>query len=86
VSLWLHPDDADMYSIIAIEQKVLKFPIRICIFFKFPCDQPSEVYDHHIVGVYGFEIVNWAELEEQGQTALGEPHQWHIFSVVARKA
>lgn len=32
-----------------------------------------------------FEILKFTEHELSGETASGEPHQWHIFSVVARK-
>jgi tellurite methyltransferase len=31
----------------------------------------------------GFAIEDWFEREEDGQTALGEPHHWHILEVVA---
>ena len=36
----------------------------------------------------GFEIEHWSEKEEDGQTALGEPHHVHLIEVVAvrRKA
>lgn len=33
----------------------------------------------------GFEIELWTELEEDGETALGEPHHFHRFDVVARR-
>jgi SAM-dependent methyltransferase len=33
----------------------------------------------------GFAIEDWFEREEDGQTALGEPHHWHILEVVARR-
>lgn len=33
----------------------------------------------------GFEIEHWVELEEDGQTALGEPHHFHRFDIVARR-
>jgi hypothetical protein len=33
----------------------------------------------------GFEIEHWTELEEEGETALGEPHHFHRFDVVARR-
>jgi SAM-dependent methyltransferase len=32
-----------------------------------------------------FEIATWDELETSGKTAQGEPHHWHIFSVIAKK-
>ena len=32
-----------------------------------------------------FEIELWAELEEDGTTALGEPHHFHRFDIVARR-
>jgi SAM-dependent methyltransferase len=31
----------------------------------------------------GFEIEHWAETEEDGRTALGEPHHFHLIEVVA---
>lgn len=31
----------------------------------------------------GFEIEHWTEKEEDGQTALGEPHHFHLIEVVA---
>jgi SAM-dependent methyltransferase len=33
----------------------------------------------------GLEIEDWFEREEDGQTALGDPHHWHILEVVARR-
>ncbi len=33
----------------------------------------------------GFEIVSLTEHRTSGETTEGEPHQWHVFSVVARK-
>lgn len=33
----------------------------------------------------GFEIELWEEREEDGQTALGDPHHWHIVELVARR-
>jgi tellurite methyltransferase len=33
----------------------------------------------------GFEIELWDEREEDGQTALGDPHHWHIIELVARR-
>jgi len=32
-----------------------------------------------------FDIIKWTEHEVSGETAQGEPHHWHIFSVVAKK-
>jgi SAM-dependent methyltransferase len=32
-----------------------------------------------------FTIEDWFEREEDGRTALGEPHHWHILEVVARR-
>jgi tellurite methyltransferase len=32
-----------------------------------------------------FELERFEEIEEDGQTALGEPKRWHLFHVVARK-
>ena len=31
-----------------------------------------------------FDIVQFVEHERDGETATGEPHHWHIFSVVAK--
>lgn len=31
----------------------------------------------------GFDIEDWVDREEDGQTALGEPHHWHSIEVVA---
>jgi tellurite methyltransferase len=31
----------------------------------------------------GFEIEHWSEKEEDGETALGEPHHFHLIEVVA---
>ncbi|MFT6910181.1 MAG: SAM-dependent methyltransferase [Oleiphilaceae bacterium] len=33
----------------------------------------------------GYEILKWTEHDMAGETSLGEPHHWHIFSVVAKK-
>jgi len=33
----------------------------------------------------GFTIEDWVDLEEDGQTALGEPHHWHRIELVARR-
>jgi len=33
----------------------------------------------------GFTIEDWVDLEEDGQTALGEPHHWHRIEFVARR-
>lgn len=33
----------------------------------------------------GFEIEDWLEREEDGRTALGDEHHWHILEVVARR-
>jgi hypothetical protein len=33
----------------------------------------------------GFEIEHWQVKEEDSQTALGEPHHFHLVEVVARK-
>jgi SAM-dependent methyltransferase len=33
----------------------------------------------------GFEIEDWVDREEDGKTALGEPHHWHSIEVVARR-
>jgi hypothetical protein len=31
----------------------------------------------------GFEIEHWSEKEEDGHTALGDPHHFHLIEVVA---
>jgi hypothetical protein len=33
----------------------------------------------------GFELERFDEVEEDGQTALGEAKHWHLFHVVARR-
>jgi len=33
----------------------------------------------------GVEIVKWTEHDMDGETAQGECHHWHIFSVIAKK-
>ena len=33
----------------------------------------------------GFELERFDEVEEDGQTAVGNPKHWHVFHVVARK-
>ena len=33
----------------------------------------------------GFELERFDEIEEDGQTAIGNPKHWHVFHVVARK-
>ena len=32
-----------------------------------------------------FDVEHLKEREEDGQTRLGEPKHWHVFSIVARK-
>jgi hypothetical protein len=32
-----------------------------------------------------FEIEFWSEKEEDSQTALGDPHHFHLIELVARK-
>jgi SAM-dependent methyltransferase len=34
----------------------------------------------------GLELERFDELEEDGQTALGDPKHWHVFHVVAHRA
>jgi tellurite methyltransferase len=34
----------------------------------------------------GFELERFDEVEEDSQTALGQPKHWHVFHVVARKS
>jgi hypothetical protein len=33
----------------------------------------------------GFEVEYWTEKEEDGETALGEPHHFHLIEVVAMR-
>ena len=33
----------------------------------------------------GLEIEHLDEVDEDGQTAVGDPKHWHVFHVVARK-
>ncbi len=33
----------------------------------------------------GLEVEHFDEVEEDGQTAVGDPMHWHLFQVVARK-
>lgn len=46
------------------------------------CRSSSAIRD----GLADFEIEFWAEKEEDGTTALGEPHHFHLIEVVARRA
>ena len=32
-----------------------------------------------------FEVEHWSDEDDDGQTALGEPHHWHIIEIVARR-
>ena len=32
-----------------------------------------------------YEIINWTEYKELGKTVLGKEHNWHIYSIVAKK-
>jgi hypothetical protein len=43
------------------------------------CPSPEVIRDH----LHGFDIEHWDEREEDGQTALGEPHHFHLIEVVA---
>ena len=45
------------------------------------------VFDEEKVrGIFkGFEVCRFTEHKSSGKTALGIPHNWHIFSVVAKK-
>lgn len=43
------------------------------------CATPEVILDY----LDGFEVEHWSEKEEDGQTALGEPHHWHLIEVVA---
>ena len=33
-----------------------------------------------------FEIEHWVDREEDGRTALGEPHHFHMLELVVRRA
>ncbi|MBL4740918.1 MAG: hypothetical protein JKY12_07975 [Sneathiella sp.] len=33
----------------------------------------------------GFDIISFTEHRSEGKSVDGVPHQWHVFSVVARK-
>jgi hypothetical protein len=43
------------------------------------CPSPDVIRDH----LEGFEIEYWTEKEEDGETALGDPHHFHLIEVVA---
>lgn len=43
------------------------------------CPSPEVIRSH----LDGFAIERWDEKEEDGQTALGEPHHFHLIEVVA---
>jgi SAM-dependent methyltransferase len=43
------------------------------------CPSPEVIRGH----LEGFAIEHWDEKEEDGQTALGEPHHFHLIEVVA---
>ncbi len=46
------------------------------------CPPPQRIRE----GLSSFEIEHWLDSEEDTQTALGEPHHFHLVEVVARKA
>jgi tellurite methyltransferase len=46
------------------------------------CPPPSEIQ----ASLASFEIEHWSEREEDMQTALGEPHHFHLVELVARRA
>ena len=43
------------------------------------CPAPDLIRDH----LHGFDIEYWNEEEEDGQTALGDDHHFHLVEVVA---
>jgi hypothetical protein len=43
------------------------------------CPSPEVIRSH----LDGFAIERWDEKEEDGQTALGEPHHFHLIEIVA---
>jgi SAM-dependent methyltransferase len=43
------------------------------------CASPAVIRDY----LDGFDIEHWGEREEEGTTALGEPHHFHLIEVVA---
>ena len=43
------------------------------------CPAPEVIREH----LAGFRIEHWDEREEDGHTALGEPHHFHLIEVVA---
>jgi SAM-dependent methyltransferase len=45
------------------------------------CRSPRAV----LADLVGFEIERWHDREEDGKTALGEPHHYHVIEVVARR-
>jgi len=45
------------------------------------CPSPETVR----AALAGLTIEDWVDREEDGQTALGEPHHWHSIEVVARR-
>jgi SAM-dependent methyltransferase len=45
------------------------------------CASPEVILQH----LDGFVVERWEEREEDGQTALGEPHHFHLIEVVARR-
>jgi tellurite methyltransferase len=45
------------------------------------CPPPHDIRDRF----GGFSIEEFVDREEDGQTALGEPHHWHSIEVIARR-
>jgi tellurite methyltransferase len=45
------------------------------------CPAPSEIQ----ASLASFEIEHWSDHEEDSQTALGEPHHFHLVELVARR-
>ena len=45
------------------------------------CPQPEEIR----ASLGAFEIEHWSDREEDTQTALGEPHHFHLVELVARR-
>lgn len=47
----------------------------------FTCPSPDAIRGY----LAGFDLESWLEREEDGKTALGDPHHMHLVEVVARR-
>lgn len=45
------------------------------------CPSPGAIRDRLV----GFDVEHWNDEEEDGQTALGQPHHFHLIELVARR-